>query len=44
LPYATTPLALRGSIAHNPKTKPETADMASQQRQPPDGRHCALRS
>jgi hypothetical protein len=44
LPYATTPLVLRGSIAHNPKTKPETADMASQQRQPPDGRHCALRS
>ena len=25
LPYAITPLVLRGSIAHSPRTKPETA-------------------
>jgi len=25
LPYAITPLVLRGSIAHSPKTKPQTA-------------------
>src|SRR5438132_9925999 len=34
LPYAITPLVLRGSIAHSPKTKPEPPCNASRARAP----------